>query len=139
MKSSMIDILNQLDKGQLNVENALYEINSLTVDKMSLAKKKARKIKIIIIDGDKKIRLPGFPLWFVSSFGRFGLKIAKINLKSEYRKGEISKKDYDESVFAINNIDLRVVVVALMEAGPCTIVDIYDSEDNSAVKIDLLS
>ncbi len=132
MKEKIRSILKKLNKGDITTNEALDQIKNIH-ENLKLPKRKASKIKIMVIDEEQNIRLPAIPFWLLDLFISLGLGLGSIALKFVNDIDEETKSILE----SINSEDLRKIFNELKKYGPFDMVDIEDG-DNTIVKISIL-
>jgi hypothetical protein len=141
---SIIKILNDIDSQKLSVADGLIAINSISPEVKK--QKRARKMKISVVDEGKRVRIPAMPFWFLSIFCKFSLKYGNKKLNKSFKEdifdsdedAEFLKSSCDINLDNITSADIDLFLKELRNFGSFTFVDVYDGEDNTSVKIDLI-
>jgi hypothetical protein len=117
------DILDKLEKNKITVDEAVSEI-LISEDTNNIKEKKAKFIKVKVIDGEegKKVNIPPLPLGMVSGLTSFGLMLG-------------AKFSDDEDLKKINRKDLKKVFDELKKHPPFKLVDVVDESDGTVVEI----
>lgn len=131
MKEEIKVILDKLQSGEISPKKAIKHIKSMDIKHNYDKIKPAKKIKILIIDGDsnKKISLPGIPFSLIKFLGKLGLVIAPLAIR--YADSEAK-----EALEIIKEIDFKEFVEVLKNHGKFDLVDISNEED--VVKISVI-
>lgn len=132
MKEKIRSILKKLNKGDITTNEALDQIKNIH-ENLKLPKRKASKIKIMVIDEEQNIRLPAIPFWLLDLFISLGLGLGSIALKFVNDIDEETKSILE----SINSEDLRKIFNELKKYGPFDMVDIEDG-DSTKIKISVL-
>lgn len=141
---SIIKILSDIDSQKLSVADGLIAINSISPEVKQ--QKRARKMKIAVIDEGKKVRIPAMPFWFLSIFCKFSLRYGNKKLRKSCKKNifdsdedaEFLKSSCDINLDNITSADVDLFLKELRNFGSFNFIDVYDGEDNTSVKIDLI-
>ncbi|GEM_PF-674849 len=132
MKEEINNILEKLNVGDITTQEAIKQIRSIHID-LNPPRKKASKIKIMVIDEEQNIRLPAIPFWLLDLFIGMGLGLGSIALKFV--------NDIDEKtrtvLESISSRDLRKIFDEIKKSGPFEIIDIEDG-DSTKIKISVL-
>lgn len=132
MKEEINNILEKLNVGDITTQEAIKQIRSIHID-LNPPRKKASKIKIMVIDEEQNIRLPAIPFWLLDLFISLGLGLGSIALKFVNDIDEETKSILE----SINSKDLRKIFNELKKYGPFDMVDIEDG-DSTKIKISVL-
>jgi len=95
--------------------------------------KKATKLKITIVDDEKKINLPGIPFWLIEFLIDLGFGLSSIALKFIKEIDEDTKKILD----SIDRKDIKQMIKELKKYGPFELVNIREG-DKTYVHISIL-
>lgn len=134
MKDEIKGILDKLQNGEISPEKALKLIKNIDIKNDFDKIKPARKIKILIIDGDdhKKIHLPGIPFGLVSFLGKLGIIIAPLAIKNNRNIDPKAR----EALKIIKEINLKEIFDVIKAHGSFDLVDVIS--ENDVVKISIL-
>lgn len=100
---------------------------------MKKNKKKATKLKILIVAEDKKISIPSIPFWFINLLINLGFGILSIALKYIQDIDEDTKK----IIKSIDKKDIKEIIKELKKCGPTDLVKVEEG-DGTKVKISIL-
>ncbi|MCR2044385.1 hypothetical protein [Anaerosalibacter massiliensis] len=133
MGNSISEILKQVEQGKINCEKAIKLIKKESVKTKKI--KKASKLKIFIKDEEDNtyINLPSIHFWFLKSFSKIGIIIAKFSLK---KKKNIDK-DLNTALNILNEIDLNLIFKELKNCGPFNFIYVQEGKDTE-IKITVL-
>jgi len=122
LKNYTLEILDNLEKNNITVDEAVFQIHQTEVEENT--EKKAKFLKIKVIDGEegKKINIPPIPLGLISGLTSLGLLLG-------------SKFSYDEDLKKIDRKDLKKIFDELKKHPPFKLVDVLDESDGTVVKI----
>ncbi len=118
----ILEILDNLEKNNITVDEAVDEI--LQSEEEITKEKKAKFLKIKVIDGEegKRINIPPLPLGLVSGLTSFGILLG-------------TKFSEDEDLKKINRKDLKRIFDELKKHPPFKLVDVIDESDGTVVEI----
>ncbi len=130
-----MSIIEQLKSEQISTKKAIDLIKNYDPNNDYEIRKKASKLKILIIDkGEgKTIRIPAIPFWLITSLGNMGLKIGKFAAK----RSDTIDDETKEYLNVLDDIDLREIFEELKSHGPFELVNV-EEEDGDMVKISIL-
>lgn len=95
--------------------------------------RKARKIKISIVDEGKHINIPGIPFWLINFLVDLGLGLGSIAIKFAKDIDEDAKKILN----AIDRKDIKLLIRELKNNGPFDLVKVSEGH-GTKVKISIL-
>lgn len=111
---SYLSILEEVEKGHLNVAKAIKEIEK---ESKRQQKQQVKKLKLYFMDGKKKRSLPGVSFGFVKHF--FKLCASFIQLDVEEGQAQYSKEDLDTIL-----MNLEEVLQMMKEYPPLEVISI---------------
>lgn len=132
MKEEIRSILENLNMGNITTQEAIKGIRSIPID-LNPPRKKASRIKIVIIDEKQNIRLPTIPFWLLDLFIGMGLGLGSIVLKFV----EDIDKETRTVLESISSRDLINIFDEIKRSGPFEMIDIEDG-DSTKIKISVL-
>ena len=132
MKNNVKEILNQLNRGEIDYKKAIKLIENIDTSP-KVVRKKASRLKVIVVDEDQSIRIPAISFWLINFLIDIGLGLSSIALRFVKDLDEDAKKILN----SIDSRDLKQIFKELKNHGPFDLVDIQD-ENDTEVKISIL-
>lgn len=132
MKNNVKEILNQLNRGEIDYKKAIKLIENIDTSP-KVVRKKASRLKVIVVDEDRSIRIPAISFWLINFLIDIGLGLSSIALRFVKDLDEDAKKILN----SIDSRDLKQIFKELKNHGPFDLVDIQD-ENDTEVKISIL-
>lgn len=132
LESSIKEILNQLDNGEIKYRDAMNLIKNMDFN-IETIKKKASKLKIYVVNEEESIKIPAIPFGLITFFIDIGFGLSSIAV----RFVDDLDEDIREILNSIDRKDIKLIFEELKKYGPFDLVAIRDG-DNKEVKITIL-
>src|SRR5699024_9118761 len=118
LKNNVKEILNQLNRGEIDYKKAIKLIENIDTSR-KVVRKKASRLKVIVVDEDRSIRIPAISFWLINFLIDIGLGLSSIALRFVKDLDEDAKKILN----SIDSRDLKQIFKELKNHGPFDLVD----------------